>query len=352
MSHPTVSIIFPCRDERDSVGECVDRAFRVLRDAKLEGEVIVADSSSDGSDEIAAEHGARVVAHGRAGYGRAIREGVRAARGAIVVYADADDTYDLAFLPELLGALGDARIATGSRLTGTIEPGAMPFLHRFFGTPLINLFLFLFFGVRVADSQSGFRAMRKETFDALDLRTEGMEFATEMIIKAKRGGFRVREFPIRYSPRKGTSKLRPYRDGLAHLKYILLQTSFHAYLAAGIFFVLLGALGFLAPLPAHPTLTALGRIALPLIGLQLIFLGLFAKTYLMTRFDESNPALRRFYAHFRIPAALFLGACFVLVSFLLVVLNMSGSLDLPLLVFLAGLQIPSNAFFLSMLSIK
>lgn len=347
-----LSIIFPCRDERESIGVCVNDAFRALRGLGISGEVVVSDSSSDGSDAIAEARGARVVRHGREGYGRAIREGVRAAHGEIIAYADADGTYCLEALPELLAALETAELVIGSRLRGRIAKGAMPPLHRFLGTPFLNALLALLLGIRVSDSQSGFRVMRKETFDALGLKTEGMEFATEMIVKARRMGARIAEVPVNYRFRRGTSKLRPYRDGLAHLKYILLQTSFGVYFGGGVFFLLLGALGFFAPLPTHPTLTSLARIALPLIGIEILFLGLFARTYFVSRFDESSPALRRFYARFRIPSALLLGMCLVLVATLVIVLGVSRNPDLPLLLFLAGFQIPSNALLLSMLSIK
>ncbi|MBM4388556.1 MAG: hypothetical protein FJ088_12500, partial [Deltaproteobacteria bacterium] len=269
-------------------------------------------------------------------------------------FADADGTYDLSAIPALVNALERADIALGSRLGGAITPGAMPPLHRWFGTPVLNLLLFVLFGIRISDSQSGFRALRRTTFDALDLKTTGMEFATEMLVKARQRGFAIAEIPVPYRKRRGSSKLRPYRDGMAHVKYILLQAPLTWYAGAGGALLALGVLGLSLGEGVGAFFNAATvKILFPLAGVQMFFLGLFAKTYLHTRFEEDLPFVRKFYSAFRLKTALAIGMVFILTPLTLKLLGAdAGAFDALLVSTIVGFQILSNSLVLGTLSIK
>lgn len=224
-SRLTVSIVMPCLNEIETVAHCVREAKRTIAKARLRGEVVVADSgSSDGSRQAAVRAGARLVTVHVPGYGAALRKGIASAKGELILMGDSDRSYDFSELPRLLKLLrSNCDIVLGSRLKGKIARGAMPLTHRVLGTPLLNLLLRLFFGIRVSDSQSGMRAFSKLTYQRLKVRSTGMEFASEMLIRAARLGLRIGEVPIRYRKdgRPHPSHLRPIRDGLRHLKLIL-----------------------------------------------------------------------------------------------------------------------------------
>ena len=220
-----VSVVLPCLDERDSVGACVDEARRALTTNGLVGEVVVVDNgSSDGSADIATTHGARVVTEPRRGYGQALRTGFAAARGDVVVMADADQTYPLDRLADLAAPVlsGDADLILGGRLADSRRAN-MPVLHRRLGTPVLTFLISRASGgLPVRDSQSGFRAFRRSAVEDLALRSTGMELASEMLIKARRAGLRIGEIPTGYRTRVGQSKLATFADGWRHLRTILL----------------------------------------------------------------------------------------------------------------------------------
>ena len=222
---PLISVVLPCFDEVESVGECVAEALAAMAGAGLVGEVVVVDNgSTDGSDEVAVAAGARLVSELRAGYGNALAAGIEASRGRIVVMADADSTYDLSRIPDLVAPIvdGTADLVLGSRLaTATRE--TMPLAHRLVGTPAITFLIARASGGRLLakDSQSGFRAFRRDDFARLGLQSSGMEFASEMLIRAGHAGWRVHEVPTRYRPRVGKSKLNTLSDGWRHLLLIL-----------------------------------------------------------------------------------------------------------------------------------
>lgn len=217
-----VSVILPCRDEEKSIGLCIKQIQKTLTTNKIKGEIIVSDSSTDNSYKIAKKLDVKIVKHDKEGYGLAIKEGVKAAKGEIIIFADCDGTYDFTEIPRFLEALKDADMVLGTRLKGKIMKGAMPWLHQHIGNPMLTRLMNLFFGSKITDTQSGFRAIRKDKFESLDLKTNGMEFASEMIIKAVKKNFRIKEIPIKYYKRYGSSKLETFRDGWRHLKYISL----------------------------------------------------------------------------------------------------------------------------------
>ncbi len=350
MSGIELSIVLPCRNERESVAACINE----IKEAALpcSYEIIVSDSSTDGSHTIAEQEGARIVKHDKEGYGLAIREGIENAKGDIVLFADADTTYSFAAIPSFLKALETADLVVGSRFRGSIARGAMPIPHRLFGTPIFNLLLFLFFGLRVSDSQSGFRAMRRTAFRELRLRTNGMEFATEMLIKAARAGLKIREIPISYGVRKGDSKLRRYSDGFAHLKYILLEAPLLWYGGAGFLLLAVGVVGLLG-MPGAFFDSATIRVIFPILGIQTLFLGLFAKTYLSLNFDETHGFVRTFYRHYTLKTALSVGAALIFVPLLFKLFSFSPfPFDTLLVSTIVGLQVIFNSVTLSTLSIK
>ena len=224
-NHPVVTLVLPCLNEADSVGLCVRAAIDVFQRAGLAGEVVVVDNgSTDGSDEIAAAEGGRVVHEPGRGYGRALRSGILAARGSIVVMADADFTYDFEKIPMLIDPVlrGEADLVLGSRLDGATRE-TMPWLHRHVGTPLLTFLIRRACGATgVRDSQSGFRAFRRDRIIALGLQSDGMEFASEMLIRAVRADLRIREVSAGYRERIGASKLRRFSDGWRHLQLIFM----------------------------------------------------------------------------------------------------------------------------------
>jgi glycosyltransferase involved in cell wall biosynthesis len=217
-----VSVVLPCLNEAACVGMCVREARLAMEQAGIAGEVIVVDNgSTDGSDHLALEAGARVVYEQQAGYGSAIMAGIRAARGDVVVMADADASYDLTRVPELVQPIvdGKADLVLGTRIA---SHSTMPVLHRFVGTPLLTFLVARASGRRsTTDSQSGFRGFRRDTILALGIRATGMEFASEMLIKATRAGWQISEIPTEYRRRVGESKLSTFRDGWRHLRLIV-----------------------------------------------------------------------------------------------------------------------------------
>ena len=237
-----VSVVLPCLNEEEAVGPTVLDALRGLERAGVDGEVIVVDNgSTDRSVERAQAAGARVIAENRRGYGAAHLAGIRAARGDVVVMADADQTYDLENLGDLLVPLrAGADIVLASRLDGTVERGAMPFLHRYLGTPAINWLLRTLTGTNGSDSQSGYRAFWREVPDELDLRAPGMEYASEMLLKAGRRKMHVAEVPSTYRVRVGEAKLRTFSDGWRHLRMLILMSPHMVLLVPGLLTLLVG----------------------------------------------------------------------------------------------------------------
>jgi hypothetical protein len=283
-----VSVVMPCLNEAGSVERCVRVAREALERGGLAGEVVVADNgSTDGSPDLATAAGARVVHAPTRGYGAAYLEGLRAARGRYLVLGDADGTYDFSAIPAFVAKLREGNdVVLGSRLKGTILPGAMPWLHRWIGNPALSLILSLFFGRRISDTQSGLRGLRREAAERMNLRTTGMEFASEMVAMALRHGLKVAEIPIVYAPRTGHSKLRSFRDGWRHLRFMLLLSPTPLFLVPGLAMLVLGVAGLIALLPGPIRAGGLvfdfhfmfAASALALLGLQLIVLGLAAKT--------------------------------------------------------------------------
>jgi glycosyltransferase involved in cell wall biosynthesis len=252
-----VSVVMPCLNEADTLATCIAKAKRAIEESGVEGEVVVADNgSTDGSIEIAREAGAVVAPVARKGYGSALMGGIAAARGKYIVMGDADDSYDFLQIPRFLEKLREgAELVQGCRLAaggGSVEPGAMPFLHRWLGNPAFSWVARRWFGVPIHDVHCGMRAFTKEAYERLQLRCTGMEFATEMIIKARLFGVRIAEVPITLHPDGRTSHgphLKTFRDGWRHMRFYLISSPEHLFLYPGIVLMLLGLIGYGIAMP-------------------------------------------------------------------------------------------------------
>ena len=300
-----ISVVMPCLNEEKAVANCVAQARRGIERSGLRGEVVVVDNGSqDASPALAEAAGARVIRESRRGYGRACIRGLEEARGRFIILGDADGTYDFERLDPLIRLLSDgADIAIGNRLSDMLEPGAMPFLHRALGTPLITLILRLSTGSRVSDSQCGLRGIRKEALFQLDLRAQGMEFASEMLLKATRRNLRVAEVPIPYRRRVGESKLNTFRDGWRHLRFLLLNSPTHAFVVPGLLFLALGLFSLaitifqgdgigVGSLDWQPLFA--GTIFL-VVGMNALLLGLVSRLFAIARGVQESDWLVRFY---------------------------------------------------------
>jgi hypothetical protein len=229
---PTVSVVMPCLNEQESVGQCVEAALAGIAAAGLAGEVVVADNgSTDDSHRVAVSAGARVVREPRRGYGNAYLAGFAAATGDYLVMGDSDCSYDFGELPRLLDPLraGGADYVLGSRFAGKILPGAMPWTHRHIGNPVLTRMLNRIFGLSISDAHSGMRAFTRAAYERMAPRCGGMELASELVVAAAASRLRVAEVPITYHPRTGRSKLHSLRDAGRHVRFMLGYAARHRH---------------------------------------------------------------------------------------------------------------------------
>jgi glycosyltransferase involved in cell wall biosynthesis len=368
-----VSVVIPCLNEQDNIESCVRRALDALAAGGIPGEVVVADNASeDRSAELARAAGARVVTENRRGYGSAYLAGFAAARGRYLVMADADLTYDFAEIPRFVEALDEgAELVMGDRMDN-IHPGAMPWLHRYVGNPVLTGVLNFFFRTGVSDAHCGMRALRRDVLPRLDLRTTGMEFASEMVIRASKEKLHIREFPIEYHPRGGESKLSSFRDGWRHLRFLLVHSPTHLFMLPGAVLFVLGAIVSLTVLTR---IDLLGRAwdlhamvagsLLLIVGIQVISLGLCAHAYGTYFMNEKDAWFDRMRARFRLEHGLMLGGAVLLAGVVLAaaiviqwVNRGFGALSEERLAVLAaaliiiGLQIFFSSFLLSILGLR
>jgi glycosyltransferase involved in cell wall biosynthesis len=372
--HPTlVSVVIPCLNEAETITDCVTRAVTALGDNGLPGEVVVADNGSeDGSPELATEAGARIVHEPRRGYGSAYMAGFAAARGEYIVMADADLTYDFADIPRFVDELeAGAQLVIGDRMDN-IHPGAMPWLHRYVGNPILTGVLNLFFHTGVSDAHCGMRGFRRDILPQLDLRTTGMEFASEMVIRASKEHMDIREFPIEYHPRGGESKLSSFRDGWRHLRFLLVHSPTWLFVIPG---AVMTGLGALIALLVVLRIDVFGRswdlhtmvagCLMLIIGVQVVALGLCAHAYGKYFMGERDPWFDGMRARFKLEHGLLLGGVITLGGVALggVILGIwidrdFGTLSEERLAILAatliivGLQVFFSSFLLSILGLR
>jgi glycosyltransferase involved in cell wall biosynthesis len=302
-----VSIVMPCLNERPTVQICVRKALSWLERSGQAGEVLVVDNgSTDGSPELALEAGARVVHESRRGYGAALRRGFAEARGDWLVMGDCDDTYEFADLDSLMEPLHEgADMSIGNRFAGGIAPGAMTWSHRYIGTPAISFMLRVFTGLKVGDSQCGLRAFTRDALDRLDLRTDGMELASEMILKAARRNLNVAERPVPYAERLGEAKLNTFRDGWRHLRFLMLASPNYMFTIPGIVLTTIGVVILAMALPSDSITIGdttwqpvfAGSICV-VVGFNAFILGFASRLYTSARGITNEDSFTRFYGKY------------------------------------------------------
>ena len=324
-----VSVVIPCLNEANSVAFCVDKAVKAFRASGLSGEVIVADNgSTDGSIQIAEERGARVVHVTERGSGSALRAGIAAARGPLIVMGDADDSYDFTDVPRFVEKLREGyELVMGNRFRGGIKPGAMPRAHKYVGNPGLTALLNTLFHARIGDSYCGMRGFTRALYDRLDVRSTGMEFALEMIIKAAQIGARIAEIPIVLWPDKRgrPPHLRSFRDGWRSLRFMLLYAPNWLFLLPGAALVAFGLslVFWLLPGPrqisSRVTLdvhTMIFGVIFTLLGIQTLSIGAFAKLFSYAeRFDRGSVSLKRLLKRITLESGLLLGGALFLAGF-------------------------------------
>src|SRR5579862_1547215 len=322
---PIVSVVIPCLEEKETSGVCVAKAIDAFLRLELPGEVVVSDNgSTDGSDAIALAEGARVVRASEKGYGNAYLTGFSEAKGDILIMGDADDTYDFTDLGAFVEPIRNGyQFVNGTRLKGQILPGAMPWLHRFLGNPLLSWLLNLFFHTGFSDVYCGMRSFTREAYELIRPKSTGMEFALEMVINTAKRGLKATEVPIVYSSRRGESKLRTLHDGWRSLRFLLLYSPAHLFLVPGTALVLFGVFLMAVLLAGTPIVlghplgnhTMLLGALLAILGVQVLATGVHAKTYsLSEEFDEDDPLLTRFYQHFNLERGILLGLTLALLG--------------------------------------
>jgi len=317
---PEISVVIPCLNEKTTVGVCVARAVAAFAKLGMRGEVVVADNgSADGSREVAAAAGARVVVEERKGYGSALLAGFAAARGRYLVMGDADDTYDFSDLGGFVTPLVSGYdLVMGDRLHGAIEPGAMPWHHRFIGVPLLSFVLNRLFGAKIRDAHCGMRSITREAYDGLHLRTTGMEFASEMLIRAVRARKKIAQIPITLhrGGRPGRPHLRSFRDGWRHLKMMFMLSPTHLFLVPGTILFAAGSLivGLLALGPLHVGsflvdyhFMFVGSL-MAVLGFNVVTTGMAARIYaLVEGLEEEDRLLPRLFRIFNLERGLLAG---------------------------------------------
>jgi glycosyltransferase involved in cell wall biosynthesis len=375
-----VSVVMPCLNEAETLASCIQKAQSAIEKDGLSAEIIVADNgSTDGSQAIAKELGARLVPVARKGYGSALIGGIEAARGEFVIMGDADDSYDFTAIAPLIEKLrGGFDLVVGNRFRGGIERDAMPWLHRWIGNPVLTLISRLFFHTPVGDMHCGLRGFRKDAFARMRLKATGMEFASEMVIKASLKGMRITEVPVTLRPdgRTRAPHLRTWRDGWRHLRFMLLFSPRWLFLYPGIALFAIGLIGGAAleigPVKVGPFGFDISTLLLAgfccLIGYQLVVFAVFTKVFAMREgFHPPNAAYAAMFRYVRLETGLVLGLLMVVLGIgglILAVLSWQvlgfGVLDprttmrevIPAAVLLTlGVQTVFASFFLSILGI-
>ena len=292
-----ISVILPALDEERTIGECIKKIQALFRERSISGEIIVADSSTDRTAEIATALGARVIRPKKIGYGNAYLAAFREAQGRYIVMGDADDTYDFLEIPRLIAPLeAGADFVIGSRLKGIIHAGSMSRLHRYIGNPVLTWMINVIFHTHFSDAHSGFRAITREALDQLRLTAGGMEFASEMLVMASKEQLKIVEVPIDYYPRVASSKLHSFADGWRHIRFVLLMKPMPFVAIPGSLFSLIGLvlMGFFYLKgnveSSHLNTFILGAMMV-IGGLQVIISGFLMKTYSVIHGYEERKGL-------------------------------------------------------------
>lgn len=370
-----LSIVIPCLNEEQTLGLVVKKAKASLKRLGIEGEVIVADNgSTDRSIEIAEGLGARVVHVPQRGYGCALIAGMQAAQGKYLMMGDADDSYNFEEIDPFMEEIEKGYdLVMSTRLKGRIEPGAMPFLHRYLGTPVLTFLLNRLFKLRISDCNSGMRCLTKEAFERMQLSSHGMEFASEMLIKAGLLHLKIKEIPITLykDKRNRPPHLNTWRDGWRHLKFMFLYSPKYLFLVPGLVFMALGfflmLILFRGPVEVRgivfDTHSSLLGSLLAILGYQLLTTGLQVRAFAQTQlFQFKDATLAKVYKHFTLERGLVLGLVLFAAGFVCDVfvvyewiqagfknLNEANLLALTSTLMILGLQTTFASFFLQIL---
>jgi glycosyltransferase involved in cell wall biosynthesis len=373
-----VSVVMPCLNEERTIGPCIAGARRALARTGLSSEIIVADNgSTDRSIDIAETLGAKVVHEPRKGYGNVYLKGMAAAKGRIMIIADSDGTYDFGEIERFLAPFRKGcDVVIGNRFLGTIKPGAMPWLHRYIGNPLLSKILNLFFSTEIGDAHCGMRSLTRRAFRRMRLQSSGMEFASEMIIRASKTGLRMVEVPVTYSPRPdgSFSKLRSFPDGWRHLKFMLLYSPTWLFFIPGLTLSGFGLLLLLALVRGPVRIfglffdlhyMVLGSL-LAILGVQILGLGLSAKVVAVSQgLEPLSRMFKGFVRNFELERGILAGGAVFTAGFavnlyifiLWLSVGFRGQLYiretiLAMTLMVVGVQIGFSSFFLHFLGIE
>ena len=368
-----LSIIMPCLNEAETLATCIGKARDYLERHKIAGEVLIADNgSSDGSQEIATNSGARVVPIPERGYGSALRGGIAAAKGQYIIMGDADDSYDFTNLSPFLEKLRQGYdLVMGNRFQGGIKPGAMPVLHKYLGNPVLTWLGRLFFGSPCGDFHCGLRGFSKQAIEQLNLRTTGMEFASEMVVKASLYGLKITEVPTTLSPdgRSRPPHLKTWRDGWRHLRFLLMYSPRWLFLYPGLALMFLGFVATIWFMTQPRVHTLLYSATALIIGFQIVSFAIFTKAFAISEgLLPEDRKLRRFLRYINLEVGLSIGVILLVLGmggslYALYIWNarLYGALDpavtmrivIPSVTALAlGVQVVFSSFFLSVLGLK
>ena len=378
---PELSVVLPCLNEARTLPACIAQIQRAISDHRIQAEIIVADNgSTDGSSEIATSLGARVASVPDRGYGNALMGGISAARGQYVIMGDADSSYDFGDIPKFLEQLrAGADLVMGNRFRGGIQKGAMPFLHRTLGNPVLSFLGRLFFHAPCGDFHCGLRGFSMQAYRRMDLQTTGMEFASEMVVKASLFGMKIVEVPTTLAPagRDRPPHLQSWRDGWRHLRFLMMYSPRWSFLYPGLALMIGGTALALWLLPRPRSVgsvtidihTLLYAIMGILIGFQMVTFSVFTKVFAITeKLMPEDSRMNWLFRHFRLETGLVAGGLLIAAGLGLAVYSLFlwdahnfGPMDPERLVrvvastivlFTMGVQICLASFFLSILGLR
>jgi glycosyltransferase involved in cell wall biosynthesis len=360
-----VSVVLPCLNEEKGVGVCVNKIQEVFRGEKLDGEVIVVDNGcTDDTVKVVKSLGfenVKIVPESKRGYGSAYLAGFKAASGKFVIMGDADNTYDFNEIPKFVNSLREGHdFVIGNRFGGKMEKNTMPWLHQYVGNPMLSGLFRMFFSSKVRDVHCGMRAMRREAIDKLNLKTTGMEFASEMVIEAIRKNLKIKEIPINYHRRVGESKLHSFSDGWRHLRFMLMYAPDYLFLIPGALFFLIGLL----LIWLFRSNVVYGCFSL-ILGYQIVSLGIFTKIYMKSVGLTRESKLINYLARtIKFETGIIIGVVLLLVSFLIsqqrffdyLMMNFGlashGVIIIALTIAVIGVQTMFSAFLISILLVE
>lgn len=371
-----VSVVLPCLNEEATIGACIKNIKNVFKKENITGEIIVSDNgSTDNSIMIAKSLNARIIHQKLRGYGAACLKGIHEARGKFIVMGDSDATYNFLEIPELIRPLKNGYdFVIGTRFKGKIKKDAMPWSHRYIGNPFLSFIVNRFFKTNLSDVHSGFRAFTKKAFEKMNLKTTGMEFASEMVISAVKNRLKIYEVPISYNKRKGKSKLKSFSDGWRHLRFILMYSPTYLFLVPGLFLFLIGLAGITVLRQGPLSVSGfnidihfmlLGSL-LTLLGYHIVSIGLYARTYVITIGFEKHDKLIDFIAKYiSLERGMVIGLAVFLIGFFISLkilinwihgnfssMNEIRNIIFSMTILIVGVQTIFSSFFLSMLLIE